>query len=375
MKRLKILFLTNIPAPYRLKFFSLLGKYHDLTVVYELESSSIRNSKWNIEVEKTFKEIYLDAKRVEASSGFTFKIIKYLKKKYDFIIIGTHMTPVARIAMFYMRLFNISYIFNLDGAMCYPLEGMGKLGYLLRKHLLYDGATNYITTTNEAVSYLKYFNIDINKILKYRFSSIMNNDVATAITNNDEKNIIRQKLGIYEKKVLISVAQFIPRKGLDIILQAKRYLSEDIGVYFIGGEVTAEYQDIVSKYNLKNIHFVGFKTKEELEEYYKIANIFILTTRHDEWGLVINEALAKGVPIITTNRCGAGLEIIKDYENGFLIKVDDTKELVKKINIILDDSNLQKRIANNNLELAKKYTIETMVDDHLKIFEMLKNKY
>ena len=84
---MKILFLTNIPAPYRLKFFSLLGEYCDLTVIYELKYSTERNSKWNEKVKKNFKEIYLNAIRVEASSGFSFDIIKYLKKDYDFIII------------------------------------------------------------------------------------------------------------------------------------------------------------------------------------------------------------------------------------------------------------------------------------------------
>lgn len=131
------------------------------------------------------------------------------------------MTPIARIAMIYMRLMNIPYIFNLDGAMCYPLNKMGKIGWFLRKFLLYDGAKYYITTTNEAINYLTYFNIDKNKILKYKFSSIMEKDVIDNVIEKKEKIYIRKKLGIIEKKVLISVGQFIHRKGFDIILKAK----------------------------------------------------------------------------------------------------------------------------------------------------------
>ena len=54
-------------------------------------------------------------------------------------------------------------------------------------------------------------------------------------------------------------------------------------------------------------------------------------TREDIWGLVINEALAAGLPVITTNRCGAGLELIKNNENGFLVNVEDIDELYEKI--------------------------------------------
>ncbi|WP_278848002.1 glycosyltransferase family 4 protein [Megamonas hypermegale] len=372
---MKVLFLTNIPAPYRLKFFSLLGEFCDLTVIYELEYSTMRNNKWNEQVKKTFKEIYLNAKRVEASSGFSFDIIKYLKKDYDFIIVGTHMTPIARIAMLYMRLMNIPYIFNLDGAMCYPLNKMGKIGWFLRKFLLYDGAKYYITTTNEAINYLTYFNIDKNKILKYKFSSIMEKDVIDNIIEKEEKICIRKKLGIIENKVLISVGQFIPRKGFDVILKAKKYLPDDVGVYLIGGEITEEYRALIEQYGLKNIHFISFKTKLELEEFYKAADIFILPTRHDEWALVVNEAIAKGLPVITTNRCGAGLEIIKDYKNGFLINVDDVKDLANKVEIILDDEYLCKKINKNNLKLAKKYTIENMVKEHLEIFNKILEKH
>lgn len=110
----------------------------------------------------------------------------------------------------------------------------------------------------------------------------------------------------------------------------------------------------------------------ELEEFYKAADIFVLPTRHDEWALVVNEALAKGLPIITTNRCGAGLEIIKNYKNGFLVNVDDVEDLANKINLVLNDEDLCKQMNENNLKLAKEYTIENMVKEHMKIFYKIK---
>ena len=58
--------------------------------------------------------------------------------------------------------------------------------------------------------------------------------------------------------------------------------------------------------DLTNVHFVGFKTKEQLEDYYRAADLFVLPTREDIWGLVVAEAMAYGLGVITTNRCNAG---------------------------------------------------------------------
>ena len=83
-----------------------------------------------------------------------------------------------------------------------------------------------------------------------------------------------------------------------------------------------EIADTITEDN-KYILFVEFKRKEELAEYYKMADLFVLPTREDIWGLVINEAMAKGLPIITTDKCVAGLELIQNGMNGQIVKSDD----------------------------------------------------
>lgn len=167
----------------------------------------------------------------------------------------------------------------------------------------------------------------------------------------------------------MSVGQFIHRKGFDILLKSKKYIEGNVGIYIIGGKITKEYKEMIKKYNLKNVYFLEFKSKKELEEYYKVSDIFVLPTRHDEWGLVVNEALAKGLPIITTNHCGAGLELIKNYKNGFLLNNEDYIILGKKINEILSNEELKNSMRNNNYRLASEYTIEKMVMDHINILK------
>lgn len=171
------------------------------------------------------------------------------------------------------------------------------------------------------------------------------------------------------KKVAIAVGQFIHRKGFDVLLKAWAECDKDYELYIIGAEPTKEYLNIKEKLHLENVHFEGFKRKEELRCYYQAADLFVFPTREDIWGLVVNEAMANGLPVITTDKCVAGLELIKNGESGYVIPSENTVLLTEKINLILRDDSMRQRMAENALNTIRKYTIENMVKSHIEVLE------
>ena len=92
-------------------------------------------------------------------------------------------------------------------------------------------------------------------------------------------------------------------------------------------------------------------------------------TREDVWGLVINEAMAMGLPIITTNMCGAGLELVRKNENGFIIPVNDAEALVEKIRFFMDHPEKMEKFGKRSLEIISDYTIERMASRHIEILQ------
>ena len=166
-------------------------------------------------------------------------------------------------------------------------------------------------------------------IYRYPFSSLGNKDIINTPLSQQEKNAIRKILDIKEPQMILAVGQFIHRKGFDVLLQAARTMDKNIGIYIVGGKPTEEYLQIQKENNLTQIHFEGFKTKEELAMYFKAADIFVHPTREDIWGLVINESMAYGLPVVTTNKCVAGMELITNKE--CLIDTDNSEQL-KNIN-------------------------------------------
>ena len=184
------------------------------------------------------------------------------------------------------------------------------------------------------------------------------------------KQYSKEKIGIHEKKMILSVGQFVYRKGFDILIRACKSLSPDVGVYIVGGKAILEYTELLNKLGIDNIHFIEFKTKKELIEYYRAADVFVLPTREDIWGLVINEAMAFGLPIVTTDKCGAGIEMVKNNRNGYIIHSDAVEELAAAICQALEYS---EQMVADSLNTAKAYTIENMASEHIKIFKKTLN--
>ena len=108
-------------------------------------------------------------------------------------------------------------------------------------------------------------------------------------------------------------------------------------------------------------------------DYYKAADLFVFPTREDIWGLVVNEAMANGLPIITTNKCVAGLELVKEGENGYIVPVEDEEALYQKIILLLSDDDKQELFANNSLRNIRKYSVEAMAVAHMKALYGEKN--
>lgn len=363
---MKIMFLSNIPSPYRLDFFNELGKYIDLKVVFEAKRNLKLNKQWYSDEFKNFKAIFLKEGEIEERK-VNWKILKYINKKnQDLIVVTNYSYFTELVAILYIKLKHIPYCMEVDGGVIRNEK------WIIRKFktFLIKGAKAYISPSKDTDKFLIHYGADKDKIYRYSFTSLKKDDLLNNLLSIDEKVKIRQELGISEQKMIISVGQFIHRKGYDILLKSCENLDKNIGIYIIGGNPTEEYLKLKENLNLTNVHFINFKTKEEIKKYYKAADLFVLPTREDIWGLVINEAMGHGLPIITTDKCIAGLELVKDYENGFIVPVENSDLLQKNIEKILKDESLCNKLSKSSLEKIKKYTIENMVREHINLFEM-----
>jgi glycosyltransferase involved in cell wall biosynthesis len=82
---------------------------------------------------------------------------------------------------------------------------------------------------------------------------------------------------------------------------------------------------------MPNVYFAGFQDPSHLPRYYGVADIFVLPSQCEPWGLVVNEAMASGLPVIATGNVGAGRDLIVDGENGCLVAENEPVALASAI--------------------------------------------
>jgi len=358
MKR--VLFLTNFPSPYRVRFFDELGKYLDVTVLYfdRVEDMTHRNKAWFENGQGGFHPVQLTR-----TGKVCLDVLTWLKKDWDAIVIGGYSSPTAILAMAWLRLHRIPFYMEVDGGL---VRQERKIKFLVKRTLV-RLPSGWLSTGRYTTKYLVHYGAREEKVQHYPFSSLYEKNILPSIVSREEKEQLRQELEVPEQCMVLAIGQFIHRKGFDVLLKAAADISKDVGIYIVGGEATEEYRNMRRELGLTNVHFLGFQPKEILEKYYKAADLFVLPTREDIWGLVINEAMAYGLPVITTDRCVAGLELVEDGVNGYIVPVEDAGALAERITTVLA-SDLESMGAAS-LEIIRPYTLENMAKVHAEIFE------
>lgn len=363
----KILFLTNYPAPYRVQFFSKLGESCKLTVLFEekAEEQLHRNQQWFNNQFDNFEAVFLRKIKV-SNKVVSFEIFTWLKKEYDYIILGGYSTLTAQLAIEYLNIKRKRFYIEIDGG--YHKNGTGIIEKW-KKHLI-SSADGWFSPSTLSDEYLCFYGASINRIIRYPFSSLSQEDLHNNEIFSVDRKKYKEQLGIEETKMVLTVGQFIYRKANEVLINAAQYLGKDVGVYIVGGEPPKEYIELRENLELTNVHFVGFKDKEKLKEYYSASDVFAMPTREDIWGLVINEAMSFGLPIVSTNRCVAAVELVEDGKNGFIVMPDDPEQLGDRINYLLCNEDECLKMGQKSLELIKDYTIENMVKTHATYFDV-----
>lgn len=372
---MKVLYFTNLPVPYRMDFFNQLGKLCDLTVWVETEKRKKSNSAWlKRNKAETFKFEELKKFELSDSKYINYGYARQLKKeKFDIVVVGTYYSASAMLFIEILRALRIPYILNSDGGF---IRLDSKIKKLIKQHFIM-GAAAYLSTGELTDQYLEYYGAQRGRIFHYPFTSVYEKDVLSEVPSKDLKQKLRDKLGMKEQTIYVSVGSCIRRKGYDVLLEACKNLGSDKGFYLIGGKSTDDQLENLKQFvvdnKLTNVYFIEFLDKDELKEYYMAADAFVLPTREDVWGLVINEAAAHALPIITTDQCIAGTELVIDGKTGYLIPIENELDLMKAIESIGSCTSIRDEMSANILKTAKKYTIEKMAQSHLDVFNTVKN--
>jgi glycosyltransferase involved in cell wall biosynthesis len=355
-----ILVITNIPAPYRVDglnyVYSLLNKdKYELIVLFSRPLYHKRNF-WNTGIEKAkFSFHYLDRfnsidiKKIKLFDlGFTIK--SELKKIKPDVVVASGFSILSFLAVRYCKKSDIPYLIGTGATM--HRNQNDKFSFLktpVRKYII-KNAKGFFVYGKSAIEYLRNFNVKDDRIFY------------TINTVDTIKFLEIGKARKYENKselTLLYVGNVNKSKGIIYLLDAYKYLTKisDIKTNLLivgGGDKLDYFKKYAEDNDLHNVTFTGAVKNTDVYKYYEKSDIFIFPTLDDVFGLVLVEAAASGLPIISSIFAGGSADVVKENYNGLIVNPINTIDFAEKIKKVIESFALRQKMSLNSIEIIEK---------------------
>lgn len=178
-------------------------------------------------------------------------------------------------------------------------------------------------------------------------------------------------------KRVITIGRYAYQKGYDLLLQAwaeveKYYTDWTLEIYGMGDQ--SSYRQMMMNLGIDTNRCLLNGPVDDVRQVYKESSIFVLSSRFEGFGLVLVEAMASGLSVVSFD-CPAGPdEIIKDGYDGLLAPSGDVKILAQKLMLLMADENLRTRLSQNACQSAQRYEMDSIAGKWVNLFNKLMEK-
>lgn len=226
--------------------------------------------------------------------------------------------------------------------------------------------TNYLAIGKKNKEF--YINNTKKNILKLPY--IVGNLLKKKIIKKDDLMILRKKLQIKQDSFIIFYnAKIIDRKNPELLinsfLKIEKACKIPVTLIIAGDGIIKD--KLIKKYkNFRNIKFVGFINQNLLSHFYTLSDLFVLPSKYDAWGLVVNEAMSFSKPVITSRNVVSSYDLVKQNVNG--VAFNNKFHLEQSIINIINNKDIKHRFSKNSDIIIKNWNIETANKYFHKIF-------
>jgi glycosyltransferase involved in cell wall biosynthesis len=322
------------PTPYRAPLFDRIAERVDLTVIYAARTVASRD--WHVPLHH--RAVFLRGVAIPGVRGLlrhdypiTPGIAHALGRSHpDIVVVSGWSTFSSQVAVGWCRLHRIPYVLQVES---HDLDPRPRW----RRHVKDTIATPVI---RGAASVLAVGSAARESALARGAKSVRvfanTIDVEQWIQRADRLSRSR-----HDELLVLSVGRDAPEKAFDTLAAA----CVEAGV------------------RLETVR--GGLREEELARRYVEADVFALLSRHEPWGVVVNEAAASGLPLVLSDRVGAAYDLLLDGENGFLVPADDVAAAADALRRLAADPELRRRMGERSRELVRAWGYDASVEAFL----------
>ncbi len=362
----RVVIITELIAPYRIPVFNALARSQgiDLHVIFlsENDSSQRQWRVYNDEIRFSYQVLSSWRRRLgQQSFLLNWGVETALRRAHpDFIVCGGYNYVAFWQSMSWARRNGVAF-----SLWCESTSKDFRKAYLLiefckRQFLRHCDA--FVVPGKSSFDYLR--NCGVPQELIFTAPNAVDTEL---FANRAE--VIRQAPATYREalrlppRFFLYAGRLIREKGIFDLLQAygalQPELRNNVGLVFVGdGPERSALLQHAAATSPGSIHIVGFAQREELAAYYALADVFVFPTHTDPWGLVVNEAMACGLPVIASQAAGCVVDLVANGRNGRIVSVGNVQELACAMADLALDAGLRALMGRRSRERIEQYSPE-----------------
>jgi len=333
----RLVLLTEIISPYRIPLFNALARHEsvDLHVIFLAETDpNLR--QWQVykeEIKFSYQVLPSWRRRLGRYNALLNRGVgrALAAASPDVILCGGYSYIASWQALLWARSRSIPFLLWSESNRQDLRRGHALVEFL--KGEFVRRCDGFVVPGRSAREYLRSQKIKETSI--FTAPNAVDNDLfgSAAATARREAGARRRELGLPDRYFLF-VGRLVPEKGVFDLLSAYAKLDDavrqQVGLVFVGDGVSRrKLEEQAASIMPGRVRFSGFAHREQLAEYYALAQALILPTYTDTWGLVVNEAMACGLPAILSRAAGCGADLMKESWNGLLVPPKDVAALTE----------------------------------------------
>ncbi len=363
MKR-RLVLLTEIIAPYRTPVFNALSEREDvdLHVIFLSETDrSLRD--WEVvksEIRFSYEVLPSFRRRVgKYNVLLNWGLNRALRQaKPDAIVCGGYSYLASWQAARWARLHRVPFLMWVESN-AYDQRREHAVVEYLKRRILHD-CVGFIVPGRRSREYLESMGLDSRKI--FCAPNAVDNHFFCRSAESARNNILdHRKAHRLPAHYFLFSGRLVSAKGVFDLLEAYARLSPELraqfGVVFVGsGPAEHDLRRRAEAISPGTVCFPGFVQREQLAVFYALADILVFPTHTDTWGLVVNEAMACGLPIICSSVAGCAADLVEDGVNGRIVPSREVGQLASAMERLATDSVLRDRMGSCSREKIKPYS-------------------
>lgn len=381
--------LASHPIQYQTPLFKMLGAEKDIDLhVYfcwdfgvkkQFDREFNKEIAWDTPLLEGYSYSFLKNYSLRPSSGFFGQIApeivcELFKKEYDTILVFGWNSFANWLVFLYSFFTKTKILIRAESPLNQELL-KSKWKLFLKKIILtslFKKISGFLYIGEENRKFYKFYGVPDNKLFFAPYAVDNDYFMQQASILKPQREALRKKNAIdVDAFVILFIGKLIEKKRpFDLLYAYELFLKSIVTknrkttLLFVGdGPLREKLEKYTFKKKIPNIIFTGFKNQTELSEYYSIADVFVLPSGIGEtWGLVVNEAMCFGLPIIISDRVGCSTDLVQNGENGFIFPFGDISSLSENLGLILHNSVQRKILSEKSSARVKEYSYKKDIE-------------